>query len=260
MNKLIHSVLSSLFVLLLFMLFSESALAQDPTKVDSKHYKVVFENDQVRVVRITYGAGEKSVMHKHPASVAVFLTDNQVTFTLPDGKTVDVTAEKGQAIWDPAGKHLPQNTGDQPLEVVLVELKGKHDAAALRTAIEAQNAKFTAAFNRGDAASVAELYTENALTMPPNSDAAQGREAIQKALEGEFKMGAKDLTLTTVSVEGSGDTAYETGTFTIKVTPEGKAAMTDSGKYMAVWKRGADGMWKLHADIWNSSLPSSGTN
>jgi len=40
--------------------------AQDAVKVDGKHYKVMFENDQVRVLHITYGPGEKSVMHEHP--------------------------------------------------------------------------------------------------------------------------------------------------------------------------------------------------
>ncbi len=43
-------------------------IAQDPVKVDAKHYKVEFENDQVRVLRITYGPGEKSVMHEHPGA------------------------------------------------------------------------------------------------------------------------------------------------------------------------------------------------
>ncbi|PJF33739.1 MAG: hypothetical protein CUN57_01360, partial [Phototrophicales bacterium] len=111
------------------MLFTIQPLrAQDPTKVDSKHYKVEFENDQVRVVRITYGPGEKSVMHYHPANAAVFLTDYAVTFTLPDGKTVDVRGKAGEVAWDAGGKHLPQNTGDKPMQVVLVEMKGKHDA------------------------------------------------------------------------------------------------------------------------------------
>ena len=55
--------------------------AQDPVKVDPKHYKVEAENKQVRVLRITYGPGEKSVMHGHPASVGVFLTENRAKFT-----------------------------------------------------------------------------------------------------------------------------------------------------------------------------------
>ena len=105
------------------------ALAQDAVKVDPKHYKVEFENAQVRVVRITYGPHEKSVMHGHPASVAIFLTDGQVKFTLPDGKTQDVDGKAGTTQWEPAGKHLPENRGDKPFELVLVELKGQPPAA-----------------------------------------------------------------------------------------------------------------------------------
>jgi len=101
------------------------AMAQDPVKVDSKHYKVEFENDRVRVVRITYGPHEKSVMHEHPANVAVFLTDGQARFTLPDGKTQDAPIKAGTVQWDAGGKHLPENVGDKPFELLLVELKSK---------------------------------------------------------------------------------------------------------------------------------------
>jgi quercetin dioxygenase-like cupin family protein len=105
------------------------AMAQDPVKVDAKHYKVEFENDQVRVLRITYGPHEKSVMHAHPASVAVFLSDVSVKFTLPDGKTASSDVKAGMAQWEAGGKHLPENVGDKPFELILVELKGKHAAA-----------------------------------------------------------------------------------------------------------------------------------
>jgi quercetin dioxygenase-like cupin family protein len=84
-----------------------AAMAQDPVKVDAKHYKVEFENDQVRVLRITYGPHEKSVMHAHPASVAVFLSDGSVKFTLPDGKTISGDVKAGMAQWEAGGKHLP---------------------------------------------------------------------------------------------------------------------------------------------------------
>lgn len=104
------------------------ATAQDAVKVDSKHYKVEFENDQVRVLRITYGAHEKSVMHAHPASVAVFLTDGSSKFTFPDGKTVTGDVKAGMVQWEAGVKHLPENTGDKPFELILVELKGKHAA------------------------------------------------------------------------------------------------------------------------------------
>jgi quercetin dioxygenase-like cupin family protein len=104
------------------------ALAQDAVKVDPKHYKVELENNDVRVLRITYGPGEKSVMHEHPASVAVFLTDGKVKFTLPDGKTQESDVKAGSTMWEDAGKHLPENVGKAKFELILVELKGKSTA------------------------------------------------------------------------------------------------------------------------------------
>ena len=110
-------------LLVLTLLVAIPAWAQDPTVVDSAHYKVVFENDDVRVVRITYGPREKSVMHYHPAGVVVFLTHNKGTFTLPDGQTVEFEGKAGETIWAEAGAHLPENLLDEPIEVILVELK-----------------------------------------------------------------------------------------------------------------------------------------
>ena len=115
-----------LLVLVALSLVSTApVLAQDPVKVDPKHYKVEFENEQVRVLRISYGVGEKSVMHEHPNAVAVFLTDGNVKFTTPDGKSEERPAKAGATIWSPGGKHLPENIGSKPFELILVELKGK---------------------------------------------------------------------------------------------------------------------------------------
>src|SRR5574341_1816653 len=94
-----------LFLLALICLVTAPAFAQDPVKVDAKHYKVVMENDQVRVLRITYGPHEKSVMHDHPDSLAVFLTDSHVRFGLPGGKSEVSDKKKGDVEWTKAGKH-----------------------------------------------------------------------------------------------------------------------------------------------------------
>ncbi len=115
----------ALLVAALVCLGVSACWAQDPVKVDPQHYKVEFENAQVRVLRIHYGPHEKSVMHSHPNSVAVFLTDGQVKFTYPDGKTEDVQVKAGQTQWTKAGKHLPENTGDNAFELILVEMKAK---------------------------------------------------------------------------------------------------------------------------------------
>ena len=113
----------ALFLALFVLAVAVPALAQDPVKVDSKHYKVEFENSQVRVLRIKYGPHEKSVMHRHPSSVAIFVTDANGKFTFPNGKTQDFSTKAGATQWSPAGLHLPENTSDQPFEVLLVELK-----------------------------------------------------------------------------------------------------------------------------------------
>ena len=95
----------------------------DPVKLDPKHYRVVLNNDQVRVLRAKYGPGEKSVMHEHPASVAVFMSDGHVKFNLPDGTSQENNGKAHDAIWADAGKHLPENIGDKPFEVMVIELK-----------------------------------------------------------------------------------------------------------------------------------------
>lgn len=114
-----------MFVAVLGVALAAPGAAQDAVKADPKHYKVEFENDQVRVLRITYGPHEKSVMHEHPPNLAVFLTEINSRFTLPDGKTMNANSKGGSTQWDPGGKHLPENLSDKPFELVLVEVKPK---------------------------------------------------------------------------------------------------------------------------------------
>lgn len=102
---------------------TQLASAEDSVAVDPKHYKVEFQNDRVRVLRIRYNPGEKSVMHAHSANVAVFLTDTQGKFTFPDGTSAPADRKAGFVQWSDAGKHLPENVGTKPFEVVLVELR-----------------------------------------------------------------------------------------------------------------------------------------
>jgi quercetin dioxygenase-like cupin family protein len=101
------------------------AWAQDAAKVDPKHYKVEFENSEVRILRIHYGPHEKSVMHSHPAGVVVYLSDGNMRFNMADGKVVDASGKKGETLYTPAVVHMPEDTGDAPFDAVLVELKSK---------------------------------------------------------------------------------------------------------------------------------------
>jgi quercetin dioxygenase-like cupin family protein len=112
--------------------FVASVWAQDAVKVDPKHYTVVSENDRVRILKVHYGPHETSVMHSHPATVAVFLTDAKGQFTLPDGKKQDFDTKAGDAQYAAATTHLPENTGDHGMDLILVELKG-HAAKSPKT-------------------------------------------------------------------------------------------------------------------------------
>jgi len=123
MKDLAHYAVTMLAAGSVFALTSATALGQDAAQADPKHYKVEFENEQVRVLRITYGPKEKSVMHEHPDSVAVFLTDGKIKFNLPDGNSKERNLKAGKAIWSPAQKHLPENLTDKPFEAILVEMK-----------------------------------------------------------------------------------------------------------------------------------------
>lgn len=107
------------------ILLSGYSFAQDAVQVDPKHYKVEFENDQVRVLRITYAPGEKGVMHSHPEGMVITLNDAKGTFTFPDGKTMDLNFEAGAFRWVEAQTHQGENTGDEPLEVIQIEMKNK---------------------------------------------------------------------------------------------------------------------------------------
>ena len=115
----------AVYGVLLCVCFVTIASPQDATKVDAKHYTVISENARLRIVKVHYGPHEKSVMHSHPAGVAVFLTDSKVRFTFPDGKTQDVTTKAGDAQYTEAVTHLPENMDDKGMDVILVELKGK---------------------------------------------------------------------------------------------------------------------------------------
>lgn len=103
--------------------FSAAALAEDAVIADPKHYSVEFENDKIRIIRIKYGPGEKSVMHTHGPHVAIFLTESTARMTLPDGTSEELATVFGATQWVDGVEHLPENLSDKPVEVVLVELK-----------------------------------------------------------------------------------------------------------------------------------------
>ena len=98
-----------------------------------------------------------------------------------------------------------------------------------------------AAFNRGDAAAIAQLYTEDGQILPPQSEPITGRPGIQAFWQGAMDMGVKAAKLEPVEIEGHGVTAVEVGRFELYAAGQQRV---DKGKYIVVWKL-TQGEWKL---------------
>ena len=127
----------------------------------------------------------------------------------------------------------------------------------VRAAIAAINKKFMEDVNRGNAAAGAAAYTDDAILMPPNNSPVRGKQTIEKYLaEIGSQMQASNFQLSILEVDVQGDTTIVRGTYSSSFTVPGTdAPMEDRGKTLNVWKRQADGSWKLHRDIWNSNMP-----
>lgn len=96
---------------------------EDPVRTSPENYKVVLENDRVRVIELTLRPGDTIPMHDHPDVVAYAITDVENVWGFPDGSEKDVVLKKGQAIWSEPFSHSAVNTGDVEEKILIVELK-----------------------------------------------------------------------------------------------------------------------------------------
>ena len=96
---------------------------EDAVKVAPKVYKVVFENDRIRVLEAKLKKGQKSAMHYHPPNFVYVLEPGNVQFTTPEGKTQKVRMKAGGTFWFEASSHAAQNTGTKTATALIVELK-----------------------------------------------------------------------------------------------------------------------------------------
>jgi quercetin dioxygenase-like cupin family protein len=98
--------------------------ALDPVKVIQKNYRVEFENDQVRVVRVKAGPKETLPLHEHAVNrVSVLVTDQDFRITSADGTVQNAKRKAGEAAWGTPVKHTEENLSDKPFETIMVELK-----------------------------------------------------------------------------------------------------------------------------------------
>jgi hypothetical protein len=96
----------------------------DAVTADPKHYRVSFENDVVRFLRVNYGPGEKSPMHRHLPGCVVYLTDQTFNFTVPDGTSGRESVEAGSLGCGDGNVHAAENL-EAAAEFIIVEFKDR---------------------------------------------------------------------------------------------------------------------------------------
>ena len=122
-------------------------------------------------------------------------------------------------------------------------------AGAVRVAIDARNAEWMAAFNRGDTKAVTALYDEDATVIPAGADPIRGRVGIENLFR-NAQASLKNVQLETTNLTIAGDYAYESGkSHHVDTARDGKmSASTDD--YVVIWKRCKHGQWYYHVDLW----------
>jgi quercetin dioxygenase-like cupin family protein len=98
-------------------------MAEDATKVAPHVYKVVFENDQIRVLEVTMDPGARSEMHSHPDYYAYLLSEGKVRFTTETGESDELELPAGVGMWREAEAHATENIGGTTVRALFVEPK-----------------------------------------------------------------------------------------------------------------------------------------
>ena len=128
---------------------------------------------------------------------------------------------------------------------------GVAQSGDLKETIMAADAAWSAAFAKGDAKGVAAIYSADGQILAEGSDPVKGTAALTTFMQGVLDEGVGSVVLTTLEVVGQGRYATEVGSYVMKDT-SGKEM--DHGKYIELWRL-EKGEWKLHRDIFNSSVP-----
>lgn len=110
-------------------------MGADPVQVAPRHVRVVLENDHVRVLRVFLRPGEIVPMHSHPPYLSVFLTSGVLHNTPAGGRPELVRTIPGATAWSDGVEHVTQNPGPLPVEMLVVEFKGRASASPKGPAI-----------------------------------------------------------------------------------------------------------------------------
>lgn len=155
---------------------------------------------------------------------------------------------------------LPRSVSRALLALVLAGLAGACAAPAPagftdedRAQLAANAEAATTAANSGDFTPWLNLYAADAVMLPPNSEPVTGAAAIAETMKSFPPL--SNVKFAQVTVEGTADMAWVQGTYEMTMTPPGAAPISDRGKFIEIWKKQADGSWKIIRDIYNTSVP-----
>lgn len=125
------------------------------------------------------------------------------------------------------------------------------DKDKARAEIDSHNQKFMNDFKNGDSAALEAHYASDGIAFPSNSDMVP-RANLAAMWGSVYRMGLKELKVTTKDISGNNDMIAEHGLYELY---NSKNAIADKGKYVVVWKK-ENGDWKILYDIWNTSMPA----
>lgn len=97
--------------------------AADPLQVAPDMYRLLMENERVRVMEVTFGPGKKIAKHSHPDHFVYVVEAGTIKISKPDGTFSDATVKVGDVMWIPAETHWAENTGATTVRLVVTELK-----------------------------------------------------------------------------------------------------------------------------------------
>ena len=138
----------------------------------------------------------------------------------------------------------------------IIRATRRHGKVSAAVAIRRLGEEWARHWNAGDVEGVARLYAKDAVYLPPHHEAVHGRDDIGEYLRTPIAHGVSDLAFTVTYIKQQGSTAWDVGTYRMKIPQDDGTMKEDKGKYLSVWTfKGKS--WLLVADAWSSDLPAS---
>lgn len=133
---------------------------------------------------------------------------------------------------------------------------GTSNISAVHDAIRSQTSRYLRGVERGDTSAITAVFAEDGQFLAPNGSGARGRDAVIRQFRSMFGVATIQVRHHPIDIALADDYAIETGAYGLVMQPKNGAAVADTGKYVVVWQKQADGVYRIYRDIFNSDLPT----